>query len=508
MALATRCPHCQTTFRVANDQLKLHAGLVRCGACHQAFNGVEHLVAPDAVKAAPASQSAQAAQADNKPLVQTPAAVTIGLQTAVASEVQSDTNTRNQLASASDNNSADAELSVVLAAATQNVADSHISTTQTASAETQTASPQVWSHASRVEADVEADVEAKADAEELDEFALALREQQELERLQLQAESTILTAEPPVSQATPVNTDAPAVSAAAIDFDLGEGMDSMLPDSQASEASIASSIELKTRAALASEPEIDWSVAENGSDADLLSELTQQDTLQADPLLAEHPIADFPLSDAEMHALSATDLSVSLTETNELNADSAAVSQAEPATEDKPEFVLQAERAQKRKKILTIVYALLSLILLPALLGQVVYLNRNSIAAMYPDSKPGLQKACALLACQISLPAKIEQITIEANELISQDSEKNIFQLTLQLQNHSAMPLAWPHVELILNDAKDKTVIRKSFSPKEYLSEAGEEAKGFTPNADKNIKIYFELPQLKASGYHVGAFYP
>jgi predicted Zn finger-like uncharacterized protein len=28
MALATRCPHCQTTFRVANDQLKLHAGLV------------------------------------------------------------------------------------------------------------------------------------------------------------------------------------------------------------------------------------------------------------------------------------------------------------------------------------------------------------------------------------------------------------------------------------------------------------------------------------------------
>ena len=502
MALATRCPHCQTTFRVANDQLKLHAGLVRCGACHQAFNGVEHLVAPDAVKATSARNSAQATQADNKPLAQTPAAATIGLQTAVASEVQSDTNTRNQLASASDNNSADAELSVMLAAATQNVADSHIPATTASSTEAQPETPQVWSHGSRGE----------LDTEELDEFAQALREQQELERLQLQAESTIQTAEPPVSQATPVNTDAPAVSAAAIDFDLGEGMEGMLPDSPASEASIASSIELETRAALASEPEIDWSVAENGSDADLLSELTQQDAslnaLQADPLLAEHPIADFPLSDAKMHALAATDLSVSLTETNELNADSAAVSQAEAATEDKPEFVLQAERAQKRKKILTIVYALLSLILLPALLGQVVYLNRNSIAAMYPDTKPGLQKACAMLACQISLPAKIEQITIEANELISQDSEKNIFQLTLQLQNHSAMPLAWPHVELILNDAKDKTVIRKSFSPKEYLSEAGEEAKGFTPNSDKNIKIYFELPQLKASGYHVGAFYP
>ena len=28
MALATRCPYCQTAFRVASDQLKLRAGLV------------------------------------------------------------------------------------------------------------------------------------------------------------------------------------------------------------------------------------------------------------------------------------------------------------------------------------------------------------------------------------------------------------------------------------------------------------------------------------------------
>ena len=48
MALATQCPHCQTTFRVAHDQLKLRAGLVRCGACKQIFNGIEHLLRPGA----------------------------------------------------------------------------------------------------------------------------------------------------------------------------------------------------------------------------------------------------------------------------------------------------------------------------------------------------------------------------------------------------------------------------------------------------------------------------
>src|SRR4051812_32649719 len=53
MALATRCPHCNTTFRVVQDQLKLRAGLVRCGACKEIFNGIEHLLRPD--EPAPAS---------------------------------------------------------------------------------------------------------------------------------------------------------------------------------------------------------------------------------------------------------------------------------------------------------------------------------------------------------------------------------------------------------------------------------------------------------------------
>lgn len=38
MALATRCPSCNARFRVAADQLKLRAGLVRCGACQHVFD--------------------------------------------------------------------------------------------------------------------------------------------------------------------------------------------------------------------------------------------------------------------------------------------------------------------------------------------------------------------------------------------------------------------------------------------------------------------------------------
>lgn len=48
MALATQCPHCQTVFRVAHDQLKLRGGIVRCGACNEIFDGNAALVEPAA----------------------------------------------------------------------------------------------------------------------------------------------------------------------------------------------------------------------------------------------------------------------------------------------------------------------------------------------------------------------------------------------------------------------------------------------------------------------------
>ena len=42
-ALATRCPYCETQFRVMPQQLALRDGVVRCGACREIFNGNDYL---------------------------------------------------------------------------------------------------------------------------------------------------------------------------------------------------------------------------------------------------------------------------------------------------------------------------------------------------------------------------------------------------------------------------------------------------------------------------------
>lgn len=79
MALATQCPYCRTTFRVAQDQLKLRAGLVRCGNCKEIFNGVEHLLRPEepAQSGAPSSTTGtetSAAQVAQEAPLMTPSA--------------------------------------------------------------------------------------------------------------------------------------------------------------------------------------------------------------------------------------------------------------------------------------------------------------------------------------------------------------------------------------------------------------------------------------------------
>ncbi len=43
---ATRCPHCQTSFRVTDSQLATARGRVRCGACLEVFNATENWVNP------------------------------------------------------------------------------------------------------------------------------------------------------------------------------------------------------------------------------------------------------------------------------------------------------------------------------------------------------------------------------------------------------------------------------------------------------------------------------
>lgn len=438
MALATQCPHCHTAFRVANDQLKLHAGLVRCGACQQTFNGIEYLLAPG-----------HSAQTVTTPTVQirlvppaSPAAVE--------------------------------ETSVTPALVAEAIAQESIPPVSSGSSDSpnSTELPEPTNSTNALEFDLGDELAPQASAD--DQATAQDSNQNPAEEFEQKFDQ-----EPDLAQ------------------EIGQ-------------------FELETRSTLMNQGDSDWSVSELPDDQPQVS-------LAASILAAEHLV---PVEHGDQQTYQRKEPVYSELDLDALNAASINDNLSDPVSDagaadrddendsdseqhlEKPDFVVKAEKKQNRSKLMRALLALLTLLLLLSLLAQATYTLRDTIAAWLPQTKPALQDLCRRLHCQIALPSQIEMISIESNELEAIDAGKKIFSLALQLQNKSGTLQNWPMLELILNDGKGKTLLQKVFTPDEYLSNKNDIAKGFSAGSEQSVKLFFELSGLKASGYHVGVFYP
>jgi hypothetical protein len=147
-----------------------------------------------------------------------------------------------------------------------------------------------------------------------------------------------------------------------------------------------------------------------------------------------------------------------------------------------------------------------SVVLLLLLFLQVMTTFRNPLAAQFPQWKPTLVALCKLSGCKVDLPAQIEALAIEQGEL--QTLKDQTFSYVSLLRNQSRSVQAWPSIELTLNDANDKPVLRRVIAPRDYLPATIDVSQGFAPRSEQTIKLYFALDQLTASGYHIAIFYP
>ena len=412
MALATKCPHCNTIFRVAADQLKLRGGIVRCGTCREVFDGNAALVDPAA--ASPFLTSGPGAAAP--------------LSTSYPAD--------NSLPSATDDEpiySLDFDTSFdpfgILPETAQLKEDDgeHI----------------------ELDLDIGLPDEALADAPV--------------------AAPVIAPAEPPEAPLpqpmAPFKRrqvdDAPAFATYLRDSrrepNLEAGPAPILPATE--------KISLDKPLPVAPVP------------------------TRLEPTLADHsfeampaPVAPEPVMEAE-----------------------AGKTAVVPA-DDEPAFVIQGRRREQSGRALRVAMAIGSVVLLLLLLLQVMTTFRNPLAAQFPQWKPTLVALCKLSGCQVDLPAQIEALSIEQGEL--QTLREQTFSYVSLLRNQSRSVQAWPSIELILNDANDKPLLRRVIAPRDYLPANIDVSKGFAPRSEQTIKLYFALDQLTASGYHIAIFYP
>ena len=408
MALATKCPHCNTIFRVAADQLKLRGGIVRCGTCREVFDGNAALVDPAAASpfltsgpgaAVPLSATDPAdhslpSATDDEPIYSLDFDTSFdpfGILPATA-QLKDDEDDGEHI-----------ELDLDVSLPDEALADAPVAAPVMAPAEAPEAPlPQPMAPFKRRQVD---DVPA---------FATYLRDSRREPRLDAEA--------------------APALPA----------IDKVSLDKPAS--------------------------------------------ARREPTLADHSFEALPATPVALEPAEEQDEAVL------------------PPADDEPAFVTLGRRREQSGKALRAAMAAGSVVLLLLLFLQVMTTFRNPLAAQFPQWKPTLVALCKLSGCQVDLPAQIEALSIEQGEL--QTLKEQTFSYVSLLRNQSRSVQAWPSIELILNDANDKPLLRRVIAPRDYLPATIDVSQGFAPRSEQTIKLYFALDQLKASGYHIAIFYP
>ncbi|NEX64440.1 DUF3426 domain-containing protein [Noviherbaspirillum galbum] len=446
MALATQCPHCQTTFRVAHDQLKLRAGLVRCGACKQIFNGIENLlrpeqveqVLPSAVPIAVSSTDAAWTGGTQFPDTRSHAPAESALaEPPPPVRPANDPLLRMTLLDVAQRGSAQAiDAARQAPAHTEDMALAEESAHPPAEAgDASSATPE------STYADAPADEQAVENAALVDGPSAPERTQEPAQEREHEPEMPALAGEPDVPSQVQPAPEAPR--------DVPPASDEATPDS-------------------------------NASGDDQLEQTI--DDLRAKPW--RNPEAQVDAADHD------------------------ALDEADIREYEEPAFVRQGRRRQRLGKAGRILMLVLTPLLLLALLLQAAYVFRAQIAARWPQARPLLAAACQPLGCRVGLPAQIDQVALESPELQTAADENGALSLTALLRNQSALPQTWPHIELTLNDANEKPIARRVFTPSDYLPAGADAGKGFPARSEQVVKMRLALAGLKASGYRVYVFYP
>jgi len=474
MALATQCPHCHTTFRVASDQLKLRGGIVRCGACQSIFDGNAHLIDLDALEASKEQQAAAPATPAAEAPPSEPPVYTLDFD-----------HTFDPLG--------------IL---------------PKAEADTPSPAPraQVWRNGGGVtsspaadEAELEAEAEPEVQADTLPPATEA----------EAQDEHELVA--PAAADATdPADTDAIVAEPAQADAEAAPEPAAPPPpaSSYAPQGRIEPSFDLPVDEEIVAQPLPDddphahhdetpaaMSAAGTGMGADDIPLPLRASAAGIDTLAPSAP-APAPKS-ARAKALEARSRRTKMTPTK---IDAPKLRVPVNAEADEPEFVKRSrkqEQSGRTRRLLMIAGAVLLALLLAA---QFVADFRNVLAARYPGARPALNAGCALLGCRIGLPMQIENLAIETGELSTLGVDT--YSLNTLLRNQGSLVQAWPSIQLELTDANDKPLLRRVFSPAEYLPQGVPAAAGFAAHAEQPVRLNFALTGLKPSGYHMIVFYP
>ncbi|WP_080412733.1 DUF3426 domain-containing protein [Burkholderia ubonensis] len=546
MLLATRCPHCETVFRLQQEQLVLHGGLVRCGHCRQIFDAAESLVhehapQPEAALAddadhervaeeAPGADHAVAVEAAG---VEAPSTKTVAFE---APAVE----TPAVEAPAADTPAVDAPPAKALA---DEAAAIESRTVEVPSAET----PAVEPPAAKAPADEARAIESPAVESPAAASPVPETEAHHAADLPATPPPRLFVDNAPGEHPTHAdfrpdhwdmwapwldgNVD-PSLQHSGRNVRAEPLIPLVLPDANASLETAPGVVRLTatpepspgSAAAAAAQPAAPSASADLGPAHDARHDAREPRlAAEAPSATREHaPAADerSPLASAhDKHeprfaadASADADRAATRTQREPQFATGAAPEpfSAIPAVDDdRPPFAVTREtRAPQRRGLLGGFFGGLVATVLAVLLAlQLAWWQRETLMIYWPVTLGWFQRACVPLGCTVAPPRAIDGLRLDATDLRQVDGPR-VLELKAPLTNRYRVALAYPSLELTLLDDTNHVTVRRVLAPRDYVRPGTPINAGLPAGATQTMIVRLDTNGAPASNFRVQIFYP
>ncbi|MGR3907140.1 DUF3426 domain-containing protein [Burkholderia sp. SR8] len=478
MLLATRCPHCETVFRLQQEQLSLHDGLVRCGHCQQVFNASQSLVPEPAQRPEPALTETAAAgpQHGAAPArlftTDAPAEPAAGtdykpdgwdmwapwLDAGVDPSLQHNVQTVR------------IEPLIPLALPSTEAGVVHLSGTPAP----------IASGPAELHADIARPVEPDAARHDVDEPLTPPAEPDLREPFTPPAQSGLR--EPLTPPAEP---------------------------------------DLREPRFVAHEPAVERAAAESAEPVgNARFAVPDDEHAPREPRFAFRPVQAEPEPEAQAESVPDTHAGERATAPAAAASAPDAQRAVQPAVQpapfpaaltddDRPPFAVTREtRAPQRRGMLGGFFGgLVAAALAVLLVAQLAWWQRESVMIYWPVTQGWFRHACAPLGCTVTPPRAIDGLRLDATDLRQVDGPR-VLELKVPLTNRYRVPLAYPSLELTLLDDTNHVTVRRVLAPRDYVRPGTPIDAGLPPGTTQTMVVRLDTNGAPASNFRVQIFYP
>ncbi len=151
----------------------------------------------------------------------------------------------------------------------------------------------------------------------------------------------------------------------------------------------------------------------------------------------------------------------------------------------------------------------LSALLLLLLAAQLALWQRDRLAAEHPALRGVLVALCGIAGCEVRLPQAVDRLSIEGDEMSAPDAkDPSRILLLATLRNSAPFPVAYPSLELSLQNAREEILARRVLGPADYIAPGSDRTGGLAAHGDVDLRLTLDTGAMRAEGYRLYLFYP